>query len=236
MRFSFLVVAAAATLLCLPGYAETPTASGANPSAKAGVLTVGAAHSGVVQSVHVQNGAHVEKGQVIAELDCRPLQKDIDFRVASLAASEAAFERVRNGPRPEEIAIGEAGVGVAEARAEEARAALDRADALHVNVTITQAQLLAVERDSRMADAQLSDARKKLALLRAGSRAEDIEEAKARRDAGAAYLDEGKAELDQCTIRAPASGTIQLVGTVGQFFSVYQPTPVAQITVDAASR
>ncbi|MGB7166584.1 MAG: hypothetical protein WBD70_26250, partial [Mycobacterium sp.] len=86
------------------------------------------------------------------------------------------YERVLNGPRPEEIAIGEAGVGVAVARAEEARAALDRANAMQVGVAITLAQRLVVERDSRVADAVLMDARKKLALLEAGSRAEDVAE------------------------------------------------------------
>ena len=200
------------------------------------MLTLGAAHSGIIQSIFVQNGAHVDKGEVIAQVDCRPLQKDIGFRASSLAAAEAALERERNGPRPEEIAIGEAGVGVAEARAEEARAALDRADALHVSVTITRAELLAIQRDSRIADAQLLEARKKLALLRAGSRAEDIAEAQARRDAAAAYLDEGNAELDQCTIRAPAAGTIQLVATVGEFISIFVPTPIAQIVVDTAAK
>lgn len=227
------LVLTTATLLCAFGHAQTQTAlQGA--AAKSRAVAVGVAHKGIVQSILVENGAHVEKGQAIAELDCRPLQKDIDFRAASLAAAEAAFERVRNGPRPEEIAIGKAAVGVAQARAEEARAALGRADALQVNVTITQAQLLMVQRDSRIADAQFVDADKKLALLLAGSRAEDVAEAKARRDAAAALLDEGKAELDQCTIRAPAAGAIQLLATVGQFFSVYAPAPLAQITPDRA--
>ena len=94
-----------------------------------------------------------------------PLAKDIDVLEASLQAAEANYERVLYGPRPEEIAIGEAGVGVAAARAEEARAALDRANAMQVGVSITLAQRLVVERDSRFAHAVLMHARKKLALL-----------------------------------------------------------------------
>ena len=159
-----------------------------------------------MQSILVREGAHVDAGAVLVQLDCRPLEKEIAFRAASLAAAEAAYERVRNGPRPEEIAIGEAGVGVAEARAEEARAALERASAMPIDVAITRAQLLVVERDSRIATAQLLDARKKLALLRAGSRAEDIAEAEARRDAAAAFLDEGKAEIEECSVRRRRRG------------------------------
>jgi multidrug resistance efflux pump len=172
----------------------------------------------------------------LLQLDCRPLQKEIDFRAASLAAAEAALTRVRNGPRPEEVAIGEAAVGVATARAEEAHDALDRASALQIGVSITRAELFVVERDSRVADAQLQDAQKKLALLKAGSRAEDIAEAQAKRDAAAAFLDEGKAELDQCAVRAPAPGTVQVVATIGQFVSVFSPTPLIQLTTDGATK
>ena len=213
-----------------------PAAQAQQQTAKPGVLSLGVARSGIVQAIPVQDGAHVEAGQILLQLDCRPLQQEIDFRAASLAAAEAAFTRVRNGPRQEEIAIGEAGVGVAEARAEEAQASLDRANALQIGVAITRAQLLLVERDSRIADAQLLDARKKLALLKAGSRVEDIDEARARRDAAAAFLDEGKAELEQCSVRAPAAGTIKVLATIGEFVSVYAPTPLVQMTIDAAPK
>src|SRR5271170_6851746 len=85
-------------------------------------MALGVAQSGVVRAIDVTDGAHVEHGQVLVEVDCAPLMKEIDVRKASLEAAEAAHERAVNGPRPEEIAIGEAGVGVASARADEARA------------------------------------------------------------------------------------------------------------------
>jgi multidrug resistance efflux pump len=201
-----------------------------------GALTIGVARSGIIQAILVENGAHVAPGQILAELDCRPLEKEIVFREASLAAAQAVFERVRNGPRPEEVAIGEAGLGIAEARAEEAKASLSRANALQLNVTITRAQLLEIQRDARVAEAQLLDAQTKLALLKAGSRAEDIAEAQARRAAAAAFLEEGKAELDQCAIRAPAAGTVQVIATVGQFMSVYAPAPIAQMMMDGTNK
>jgi len=228
----------AALVLALHG-APALAQSAAGPAAAAPshsrALALGVARSGVVQSILVREGAHVEKGQILVQLDCRPLEREIAFRAASLAAAEAAYERVRNGPRPEEIAIGEAGVGVAEARAEEARAALDRASAMPIDVAITRAQLLVAERDSRIATAQLLDARKKLALLRAGSRAEDVAEALARRDAAAAFLDEGKDDLEQCSVRAPAPGSVRVLATLGEFVSVYAPTPLVQLTADAGA-
>jgi HlyD family secretion protein len=196
-------------------------------------MALGVAESGVVRAIDAADGAHVDAGQVLVELDCSPLRQEVDVRAANLAAAEAVYARVVNGPRPEEIAIGEAGVGVAQARAEEARATLDRAHGLVVGISITLAQLLVDERDSRVADAVLTDARKKLALLRAGSRFEDVDEAKARRDSASASLDEAKAELDQCSVRAPAPGTIKVLVTLGQFVSTYAPTTLVQLTPDA---
>jgi len=198
-----------------------------------GSMTLGVARSGVVQTINVADGDHVEADHVLITLDCGPLAKDLDVLAASLQAAEANYERVRNGPRPEEIEIGEAGVGVAAARAEEARAALDRANAMQVGVSITLAQRLVVERDSRVADAVLMDARKKLALLEAGSRAEDVAEAKARRDQAAAMLEERKADFDQCTVRAPVAGTVKVLVTLGQYVSTFAPTTLVQLKPDA---
>ena len=104
---------------------------------------------------------------------------------------------------------------------------------MEVGVSITLAQLLVVERDSRVADAVLVDAGKKLALLRAGTRVEDISEAKAKRDSAAAFLDEGKTDLDQCSVRAPAAGTVKVLVTLGQFVSTYAPTTLFQLRPDA---
>jgi multidrug resistance efflux pump len=218
-----LLSAVLSALVCAQASAQTP---------KAGVLSLGSARSGIVQAILAKNGERVAVGQVLIRLDCRPLEKEIDYRSASLAAAEALLTRVRNGPRPEEIAIAEAGLGVSTARAEEAHGALWRANALQPGVTVTRAQLFNVERDSRIADAQQSDASKKLALLKAGSRIEDIDETRAKRDAAAALLEEGRAELDQCSIRAPASGVVQFTTTIGQFVSIYAPAPLATLTAD----
>jgi multidrug resistance efflux pump len=193
---------------------------------------LGAAVSAVVSQVLVASGAHVTAGQPLVKLDCRPREAEIQMRTAELAAAEAAFQRTKNGARPDEIAIGEARVGLAQARAEEAADANARGKALTEGVTITRAQLLEQRREARMTAAQLNDAQKQLALLRAGSRQEDIDEYQALRDAAAGRLAEAKAKLDQCTVVAPAAGVVEILATPGQFFSKYAPAPVATLTPD----
>ena len=98
--------------------AAVPLLFAANLAAAADAYPLGVAASGVVARVLVADGAHVTAGQRLVELDCRPIEAEIKMRSATLAATEAASARVRNGPRPEEVADGAANVAVAQARAE----------------------------------------------------------------------------------------------------------------------
>jgi multidrug resistance efflux pump len=193
---------------------------------------LGVAVSAVVSKIVVGDNSHVEAGAAIVQMDCRPLEQEIKVHAADLAAAEAVYERVRNGPRLDEIAIGVANVGVAQARAEEAKLNYDRDLALTQGVSVTLVQILETRREARVTAAQLNDAQKRLALLQAGSREEDIAEAYARHDSAAATLAMTQARLDQCTVRAPVAGVVEILVTPGQFLSEFAPTPVAKLTPD----
>jgi multidrug resistance efflux pump len=200
-----------------------------------GVMLLGAAVSGVIENIDVADGSHVDAGQILVQINCDPLEEAIKARAAELAALQAAFDRARNGSRPDEIAIGEAAVGVSRARAEEAQDAYDRMSRLTLGLTVTQEQLFQVQREARVAAAQLEDSEKRLALLQAGARPEDLAEAEAKRDEAQAQLDEAKAQLDQCTVRAPAAGTVKIVATLGEFISTSVPTTLVRLTADNVS-
>jgi multidrug resistance efflux pump len=193
---------------------------------------LGVAVSALVAKILVGDNSHVEAGTAILQMDCRPLEMEIKVHAADLAGAEAAYERVRNGPRADEIAIGVANVGVAQARAEEARQSYDRDMALTQGVSVTRMQILETQRDARITAAQLNDAQKRLALLQAGSRAEDVAEALGHRDSAAATLATAQARLEQCIVRAPIAGTVELLVTPGKFISEFAPTPVAKLTPD----
>jgi multidrug resistance efflux pump len=228
-RTNKIVVAAAfIPAFLLPAFAIAQSASRAVSPAT--TMQLGVAATGIIEKIFVRDGDHVDAGQLLVTIDCRPLQAEIKVRGANVAAAEAAFIRARNGPRPDEIAIGEANVGVARARAEEAQAAYDRALELHEGITISRANLLQARRDARIAAAQLEDQKRRLDLLHAGSRAEDISEAAAKRDSAVGLLDEAKALFDQCFLRAPAAGTVKILATPGQFVSTNVPVTLVQLT------
>jgi len=222
-RTELLGVAAILLFLAAPLQARAQSPGNGPP------LSLGVAVSGLVGKILVADGAHVTAGQTILEIDCRPLEADVKVRAANAAAAKAAYERAKNGSRPDEITIGEANVGVAQARSEEATDAYARLKALTEGVSVTRAQLLEGRREARVTAAQLDDAKKRLALLVAGSRQEDIAEALARHDAAAALLEEGQAQLDQCSLKAPVAGVVQVVANVGQFVSTAVPATLARL-------
>lgn len=245
-RSVFLTLLLWLVVLCCVSVCESSAQTGAANGAfaapgrieRAGnVMLIGTASSGTVAELLVHDGARVEAGQPLVRIECTPMQKELSARTSNLAAIEAALERVVQGPRPEEIAIAVANATLAEARAEEASAALQRALSWGEGITITEAQLDQTKRDARIAAAQLDEARARLALLRAGSRREDIVEAQSRRDAAKALVEEAAARLDHCSVRAPANGTVLSTHvTAGQFVSASNPLTLLKLIDDDKRR
>jgi HlyD family secretion protein len=227
-----LQIAALALALLMPERTSAQAVPGGGTApghlqAETGVMSIGTAASGIVKEIIVHQGSRVRAGQLLVTMSCGPIEGEVQARDAQLRAAQAVLDRVRHGPRPEEITVAEAGVGYATARAEEAQKTYERALALREGVTVSTARVLETQRDARVFAAQLVEARAKLALLRAGSREEDIREAEARRDAAAGQLEEARAQLDHCSIRAPVDGVVaDVVANPGQFMSLAVPAPL----------
>jgi HlyD family secretion protein len=201
------------------------------------VLSLGTSATGTISQLLVKTGDHVEAGQHLLQVDCRAIEAEKTARESDLSASEAVFARVTHGSRPEEVAIGEANVNLAEARLREAQKQFDRAQSLREGVTVTKVQIDQAERDAHMAEAMLHEVRAKLTLLKVGSREEDIAEAHARRDAAKARLDEATARLAYCTVDAPISGVILSTRvTSGQLVSSMAPVTLMTMVDDSKRR
>jgi len=200
------------------------------------VLSLGTAATGTIAQLLVKPGDHVEAGRHLLRVDCRAIEAEQAAR-SDLAAAEAAFDRVVHGSRPEEIAIGEANVNLAEARLREAQKQFDRAQSLHEGVTVTRVQIDQAERDAHMAAAMLEEVRSKLVLLKVGSREEDIAEARARRDAARQRVDEAATRLAYCTVDAPISGVILSTRvSPGQMVSSMAPAVLITMVDDSKRR
>jgi HlyD family secretion protein len=134
------------------------------------------------------------------------------------------------------LAIAISVLRVAEARADEADKAFQRVSSLQEGV-VTKARLQEAERDSKMAAAQVLEARQRLRMLQAGARGEDIIEAEAKKAVAAAGLDTARARLDQCTVRSPLAGTVLSTAvTPGQYISATMASPLLKMVDDSILR
>jgi HlyD family secretion protein len=238
---SVLLVAVCQTMFIAAVDGQTSNRAGSAASGRieggSDVLSLGTAATGTVAQLLVKAGDRVEAGQHLLRIDCRAIEAEKSAQEANLAASEAILARVIHGSRPEEIAIGEANVNLAEARLHEAQKEFDRAQALHEGVTVTRVQIDQAERDARMATAMLEEVRAKLVLLKVGSREEDIADARARRDAAKARAEEVAARLAYCTVDAPISGVILSTRvSPGQLVSAMAPVTLMTMVDDRNRR
>ena len=132
------------------------------------------------------------------------------------------------------VAVAEAVVGYSNARAEEAEKTYERTQALREGISVTTARILETLRDARVSAAQLGEAKAKLALLRAGSREEDVREAESRRNMAAALLERAGAELERCAVRAPVDGVVvDVLTNAGEFISLAVPAALLRLLPDA---
>ena len=123
---------------------------------------------GRIARLLVDEGDMVKAGQVLAELDTRPIEARLAGAAARVEAASASAARDVNGSRPQELASARAAVAAAEARRqhERRRALLDKG-------FISRADVQTAEAEVDAATAALAAARSALSLAQEGVRAED---------------------------------------------------------------
>jgi HlyD family secretion protein len=169
-------------------------------------IQIGSKVGGRVTAVPVEEGQMVKAGQVLVRFECDELTaqrqqaaaqvaeaqaaldrllrgnrpEEIAEAQATAAAQKAAMEAAVHGPRPQELAQAQADFSAAQADSANAKAYYDRMAQLAAKDIISRQQFDDA-RDRRDAAAQKAEsARQRLALLQAGTRAEDIRTAKER--------------------------------------------------------
>lgn len=195
----------------------------------------------------VEQGARVNRGQVIARMDNANLIPQLYQAQASAAASEANLAKLRNGNRPEDIAAAQARVSAASGRLDAARSRLaltnmktSRFRGLQTEGAISSDRFDEVVTDDRSAQADLQTAQANLVeatrLLeesRNGSRFEDVAQAEAQLAQAIAGIRLVEVQIEDTVIRAPFSGIItQKYANAGAFVT---PTTTASASNSSSS-
>jgi HlyD family secretion protein len=163
---------------------------------------------GRITQVLKNEGDTVAPGEIIAQLDPAPNQQAVAQAAAALDAAEAGLALMLAGNRPEEIAQARAAVNQLEATLANNRLIAQRAAELLKSNAATQQDADNAATAAIAAEKQLDSARANLALMLAGSRAEDIARARAQAAQARAALEAARISLADTTLAAPSPGSI----------------------------
>ena len=164
--------------------------------------------NGRIMRLSIEEGRRVEKGVILAELEATEYEADVARAQALLAASKSRLQELERGNRPEEIAAAQAELGEAEAQRSQLLADYKRKTQLRETRVATENEYEQAESQFKAMDRRVERLRNNHALMVEGPRKEKIEVAKAEVMQAEAELKRSQWRLDNCTIRAPISGTI----------------------------
>ena len=181
--------------------------------------------AGRVIELNVVEGKRYQEGEVLAQIDPASFQAYVDEAKAALAAAEKRFEAARErreelrpiSEKPSAIRtleVNQIKAQIQEADAQKARAA-DEEKRLIQLVGVSGREVSQARNDFLAADARVAKLKADLEILEKGPREEkvlaaeaDVKGAEAEMKASAARLAQSKWRLDNCTIRAPITGTV----------------------------
>jgi HlyD family secretion protein len=163
---------------------------------------------GMITALNIVEGQRVNKDDVLAQLETIDYKADYDRAQAAAASAEHHLLELRHGSREEEIAEAQAELQEAEAQRNQLQAEWQRISQLRKSGVSTQGEYDVAEANYKANDRRVARLKKAYELLVLGPRKERIDAASADLELAKAEATKAKWRLDNCTIRAPISGTI----------------------------
>ncbi len=172
-------------------------------------LYLAAPVAGTVRAVNVQRGQDVSAGQALFVVDPAQVQSAYDQAAAQAQAAAAQAVDARKGQRPVELAVYEANIAAAEARARDARATLRRVEPLVRQGWYAPARLDDAKSAADAADAQVRAAKKQRDAAALGAREDQIRAADAQVSAANAAVSGAGARLGDVAPKAPGKARVE---------------------------
>ena len=162
-----------------------------------------------IERMLVEEGDRVDKNDLLAILESRPLELSIAKSEAAIEKQEAVVLRLKNGSRPEEIEQNAAKLRGAEADYENALVYKNRMKELYESSAISKQEMDNAWARYKAAAASVDNARETYRLSELGPRYEDIAEAEAHLKGLRADLLLQKYNLSQTKLYSPVNGVVR---------------------------
>jgi HlyD family secretion protein len=164
--------------------------------------------AGRVQRVLVDEGDKVQPGQLLAQLDPTPNEREVGEDEANVAALGARLALLRAGYRKEDVAQAQALVEERKATLINAQALLDRELRLADTGASTREHLEQAQAARDEAAARLASSQQAYSESKTGYRREEIAEAAANWERAKASLAQARLRLDDTRLLAPSAGIV----------------------------
>jgi multidrug efflux pump subunit AcrA (membrane-fusion protein) len=182
------------------------------------IINVGTPISGVVQSVKVQEGDEVKKGQTLFTIDQRMLQSQFQSAKARLEVARRKLDQLKSLPRAEDLAKAEAVVEQRRAALKDAQSRLDRLNQIADPTAISPNERPTREYELANAKARMAEAVADLGEVRKGSYPEDLAVAAADVQVAEAEVKSLQTDLERSDVTSPIEGTIlRVTARPGQY-------------------
>lgn len=155
-----------------------------------------------------RQGDRVEAGETVAWQERTDAEIVLAEAEAARDQAEAELANLREGSRPEEIAVTEASLAAAQVRLSEAERQAERQTALADRGVVAQAALDAIVAARDTAQADVAQLRAQLAVERLPARAQVVKAAEGRLRSAEAAVRNAAWQLGQRSLVAPAAGEI----------------------------
>ncbi|MDW7772827.1 MAG: efflux RND transporter periplasmic adaptor subunit [Desulfobulbaceae bacterium] len=197
---------------------------------------------GVIEEVLVEENDLVKKGQPLAVLDDRDILKNVESIRALIDETSAILNLRKKGPKGEEIAKAEQEVATAAKSYEYSKQEAERFKSMFERKAVPEIEYRNILRQSDLDKERLELARTNLALVKSGSRDEEIEALEAKLHRLELELEHARDNLSRTTLYSPIDGIVitpyisQKIGQrleQGELFAVIEDTSkyIAEIEI-----
>ncbi|MGM0711650.1 efflux RND transporter periplasmic adaptor subunit [Brevibacillus parabrevis] len=163
---------------------------------------------GTISSIPVSKGMKIAQGQLLATLDSRYYQKEVEAAASQVEEAAARKNKALKGATAEAIEQQRLQVQSAQSRLEKAKQDLTAGEKLFAGGAISQTEINDLKRALTQAEISARDAQLSLTELQRGAQPEDIAMANASIKSAAGQVERAKKSLDDAKIHAPFAGTV----------------------------
>jgi multidrug resistance efflux pump len=164
--------------------------------------------AGKVTEIKFDEGDSVTEGQLIALLDARQVNARMHQMSAQLLAIRARRDELKKGPRIQAIRTAQANVTDFQQQLANANLDLEREGRLLRKNAGSQQEYDRAKYSVTTLQARIDAASAQLEELKVGTRIEQVDAAEAQLESARAAAEIAEHDFDDCTLRAPFSGTI----------------------------